>query len=94
MGAFRDLTGDKYNRLTVLELSGRDSNKEKAWVASWSDGDKKHTKNFSDKKYGDLAQHLAVAYREKMMEEVGLEYGEKHGKLFELIGISEVIANG
>lgn len=61
------------------------NNVMESWIAAWRDETGKHTRSFSEKRYGDLAFHLAVACREYAMDNNKLEWGEKHGKPFEVI---------
>lgn len=61
-----------------------------SWIASWSDGVKKISKEFSTNKFGeDTAKQMAIDYRNKMIEELNLQgfgYANSHGSEKEIYG--------
>jgi hypothetical protein len=71
------ITGVRFNTQIV---SG---NTYTSWVASWNEGGKKRTKNFSCEKFGvDAAKEMAISFRDKKIQELkdsGIDYAETHG---------------
>lgn len=71
------IVGVRRNSKTI---SGTDYH---SWIATWSDGEKKKSKEFSTNKFGEeVAKQMAISHRIKMIEELnaqGFEYAESHG---------------